>query len=313
MPLENTWALHAVQLTGASPVIFSQISRRTTSRNVRRVLNYAGGAIVPGYIAIMTAQPAISFETTEIGRVLGAIPVDGAGIGDALTDLFTGAEIYYIKKQNKGGRESGSVHRRDTLDFGMAVWRRVRARWNEEATIEVEIFAGSDDGENHPLTSAEGVALPTMVVDQKWTLGYGALNGVELDHNELEIDSAVTVDQKGSGADIFATNINVKRRSPVARVKTSDPSYYTTHGLDGTAIGASNCDFYLRKIQQAGLRVADATLGHIRFRFLQDQGMIIPGDDTGTDAEDIDADLEVVGTTDGTDDAIAITNGIAHP
>jgi hypothetical protein len=177
----------------------------------------------------------------------------------------------------------------------------------------VEIFAGSVDGETQPLATTTGVALQTMVVDQKWTLGYASLNGTELDNTELEIDSGITINQKGSGADIFNTNLNVNRRSPVARVKTLDPSMYSTHDLDGTAIGASHCDFYLRKIQPAGLRVADATTGHIRFRFLQDQGMIIPGDDSGSDAEDIEADFQVVGITDGTDDAITITNGVAHP
>jgi hypothetical protein len=314
MPLDSTWAIHAVKFTHASaPVILSQISRRTTSRNVRQVLNYSAGAIVPGYIAIMTAEPMVSFETTEIGRVLGAIPVDGAGIGVDLSDLWTGVEVYYIKKQNKGGRATGSVHMKQVAAFGMAVWRRVRCRWGEEATIEVEIFAGSVDGETQPLATTTGVALQTMVVDQKWTLGYASLNGTELDNTELEIDSGITINQKGSGADIFNTNLNVNRRSPVARVKTLDPSMYSTHDLDGTAIGASHCDFYLRKIQPAGLRVADATTGHIRFRFLQDQGMIIPGDDSGSDAEDIEADFQVVGITDGTDDAITITNGVAHP
>jgi hypothetical protein len=62
-----------------------------------------------------------------------------------------------------------------------------------------------------------------------------------------------------------------------------------------------------------GMRTPDATAEHIRFRFLQDQGMVIPGDDSGSDAEDIEADFQVVGITDGTDDAITITNGVAHP
>lgn len=83
----------------------------------------------------------------------------------------------------------------------------------------------------------------------------------------------------------------------------------TATGLTGLDTSAGNTDFYLKKATDLGIRVANATTGHLRFRATQ--GLLITQRITARHGQIAEAEFRYLPTWDGTNNPLVAAGSVA--
>ena len=237
------------------------------------IMNAAAGRPAPSFTAVNFIESVLDAQTKELQRFLDVVsPLEGLAI--ATGNTYTSLDAYWSKTLNLGSRTTGANHYKFNALPALVIPKKLTANQKGEATLDFDIHFESVDGITSPITFSTGVSLPTVqVADQKWTLGKGSVNGTEIDGlQSLEYDFGLSV-QKDYGSGLYwPEHIFIDEQKPKLTIKALDQQLFTTIGVTGLAQGATPSDFYLRKFSKMGVRVADATLQHIRIRVNASQG-----------------------------------------
>lgn len=257
----DRYTLYAIEVNGT---LIDQIDEQTNTSGVQRIARSADGAATPTYTAVMRADPRFTFRTTDIKAVLDLIDLnDGLAIA-------SGVNIYYQKLAEDGKRASGSVHRKvaTAAAGGLVVVRPISASVGEVAMVELEVFVKSSDGD--PLTWTNNAALPAGGggVASLWTVGPVQINGTKYDGvRSVSVDPGIEVLAEASDGLVYPNFINITQQVPSISATIRNLAVADLLKNAGAAQGgvASESYVWLRKIDEGGKRVADATQEHIQF------------------------------------------------
>lgn len=263
--LDYAVKLHAATAQSGGAVYVDGIRSLSLTPGLRTAIEAGDGEVYASFGSLVAGSPRAGFTTVDIKAVLDQIPFAGLLI-DA-DGGHPGVELYRRRMAQGGTRMSGSVHHKTTIANGLAVLRRISARHQEPATVEVELYPRQNSS-TAPLAYDEASALPTHDAgpDAIWTLGKIVLNATTVEGLESwDLDAGVNVLCEGKDSDIYPTFCSIRSIQPSLRFRSRHVDLTTTLTEDGAYYTATQVVLYLRKRAEGGTFVADGTEEHIKF------------------------------------------------
>jgi hypothetical protein len=276
------WFNHA-----SADFVFNQNGDIQVPHNVELALNRGSGSITPGYVAVMSAKPMITWTTTEIARVMAVVP-PMTGLLVATGQTYTSADFLFMRQTKGGTLYSGSNHLMVSAAAGMAVCKTLSAQQDGEANLAMEFSPYSTNGTTAQISYNAASSAPTGVIpSEKFTLGPVKVNGTAIDGLQgVEVDFGVVIKLMGANGNALPEFANIESITPKITIRGTDLSYAATVGLLGLTQGATQTDIYFRKLALGGSRVADATAEHVRIRINANQGMHVVESMGGSEVQD---------------------------
>ena len=219
-------------------------------------------------------KPMVSFTTTQLDVLLGAVGPGGAAVGAISTYFKLAATTGNVARAT-------TSHQKVAISQSCVYWTNIRLTdkgMGEAQVIIVCIY----DGTNDPFVYTGSVALAgTLVAGNFFGAGPVSVNGVSIPGiQEITIDSGVKLVQLGDSSDEFDTFVGIEEGRPSITVKTLEMVNWSTLVLRGTVLdGAAGIVAYGRKYSNYGSRVANATAAHLKFSGLY--GTCIPIESAG--------------------------------
>jgi hypothetical protein len=232
------------------------------------------GSLYAEHMSVTGVSPVASFTTKCLASLLGFVGINGQCVGTGLA--VTKVDGITRRMENCDEALGGSPHIRDRVSKGLLRLGSLNAARGQDATITGMVDALSD-GTNAPVVRTDGVALPTGVVSQRFTLGKCAFANTTFDNLEqVGIEFNVQTDEKlPAEAMLWPETIGVLTVRPVIVFGARDVSKITNTLLAAGASAATHANSIIQlvKRQSAGSFVAAATEEHIRFTLA---GLMIP-------------------------------------
>jgi len=302
MAVSNLYKLSVI-VTPAGQI--RQLEDRSIDPGVEELVLKGDGKISPQFFSVMEQRPMFRFSTTAIAATLTSL-----GVG--FYTFSAAVDLYMAQLSASGGLSGAGAHKRITGTKGCLVPRRLRASHKAPAVIEYDGYFLSTDGVAAPISYAGAVSLPALTVaDQAFTLGPASINGSALAAVEsLEIDFGFGVLIEGGNGEVYPTFGGYEERAPVVIVRTKDPTLLAATGVMGLQQNATPSVFYLRKMDPAGGRIANATAQHVKFTITA-AGFHRPGGIEEQDNRPTEAELISRPLDDGTNDILAISTASA--
>lgn len=271
MPISELFTSGPVTINSTTIV---QAESMSIDPQFEQILASAAGEPVPSFAAIISTKPMITYTTTQVGTLLGAVsPLVGLCIP-------TGTVVMYFTRKKKCSPVSADGdHFTVTLAAGLVVINRVSCPVSGgTATVEFSIYA-AEDGTNPVLAFSESASLPANInIQQLFTLGIQKINGTQLpDVQNLSIDFQPQVGQVMGSQDTAPSMITLDTVSPRITLETLNPVYLSDFTIAGTSQGASESAFYLQRLSKGAGRVAAGTSQHVKFSLAANQGQIMAG------------------------------------
>lgn len=298
-----------IATTAAVDLLIDQISDQRISMGIRKLLVGADGNVDPTYTAIAEQNPTANFTTSALATVLATVGIDGLKIDSDVDD--DGLEMWFQKLAEGATRASGSNHIKMTVNEGLLVPTRIVAPHNGVATLELLLII-TYDGTNEPIVLAASQALEgSPSVGELFTAGTVNLNGNQIEGvQNIEIDFGIRPLTVSADGVVWPTYAAIQSREPAIRVRTIDATYLQSLiGLDGLAQSATDSVIYLRKLDEGGTRVTNATAEHISFTV--DEGMFTVNEVGGAHPKAQMAEIEIQPTYDGTNAILVISTATA--
>ena len=284
----DSYVLYAVSVNGT---LIDGITRQSITANNQLVKNHNDGSVDVRYITTMSRRSVVSFGTRAIAKALDVVGCRGIPISTNVT-------LFWQKNDPNGERESGSDHVKTVIAGGLVVPRTLSAQQDGEAELACDVIPVSTDGATDPITITDSQALAgSPDSDQKFTLGKCSFNGIDLQAQSLEIDFGLQVVTRSHSGLYLALEASKQVVTPVITVTTLDMGVTATIGLSGTAQSVTDSVFYVRKLDENGHRVADATEQHISFTV--DEGKAHTPDASGDGENDANATVQLDVAYDG--------------
>jgi hypothetical protein len=289
------YAIQAIRLLGASPVNLQQITQRTINPRTRVIYNAGAGQFSPSFAGVVTVEPEISFDTTDIENIFGTLgvsPINGLSIGTGLT--YTGAEYYFEGKKDMGGRVAALLSLKAATSKAFLVPQSLTVEHGGEARLSCLIASLSSDGTTSPLAYTDLVTPPTVAASEKFTLGPVKINGSTIDSGVMgwTLDFGITVEMSGHSGQTYASFATIARVEPKITIRVSDVSLAATFLPTGTNL-ATGATVYLRKFQTSSVVYPDASAEHIAFSIPSGQGIVFPGSSSGSGSQDVNQEFEL--------------------
>jgi hypothetical protein len=279
------YALHAIKLLGASPLTLSQLTQRTVNPKQTVIYNSPSGGFSPAFAGVAAVEPEITFDSTELGRILTACPVL-TGLAIASGNTYTAAEVYHEAKVDMGGRGGALTGLKQTTSKAMFVVRSITCEHRGEAKLSGTILALSTDGLTASLVNTDLVTVPAQVVDQKYTLGKVVVNGTQVNSvMGVTIDFGLEIVASGENGETYPKFATINKLEPQVTIRTTDVSLLSTIPETGTNL-TSGAIIYFRKFQASSIVYADASVQHISITLPSGQGMIFPQQTSGSGSDD---------------------------
>jgi hypothetical protein len=232
----------------------TQVKCNSITLNVgnREAQERSGADINPTIAALLAQEPTVDIETFDIKTML-----DIAGINPLVS---TGTVIYFAKMDGPTF-DTDSVHLGITLNDPLVALTRISAQQGQVATASYTLHPIYQDS-TVPLTFSNVAALPTKEsLAALFTIGPVEFNSVTFQSTKWDFDTGMTVTKESSQGTVYPTVAAVTKREPtftgdVLDVDDSVPMYGSTE---------VNAEVWLRKMDEGGTRVAEATAEHIQF------------------------------------------------
>ena len=301
--LTRIHALHAVEFGAA---IIDGLTRQSINTGTE-VNNITTGAdVYARHQSVVAQNPGASFESLAIAKVLSSVGLNGL-------DLSTAALGCYAKKRKQGGTIEGSgQHRKYVFATGLAYLNTLSVEHQQDAAITVEAM-GTSAGVNNPLAITDGASLPTILDEERFTLGPVTVAGVDIgDHlQSVEINFGVTVEAIGAGSTIWPSHASVRTVLPEITLRGVDLEWIKDANVPllGKAGTHANTTIGLRKRATGGTFADDTSAAHILFTC---NGLVTP--ESAMEASDTDeatATIILRARHDGTNLPIIISTGVA--
>lgn len=266
MSVASVFFVHALK-TGSFSL--SQIKSSRCAPQTEQIVGRSAGAVDVLFRSIAKQEPMFSLTTTQLATVLGSVGLYGADLSGGNTDLE-------LKKGTAYGTRvaiATTEHERLRIAKAFCCWSKISARHQEEATLDLDVYAVYD-GSNEPIVPAGSVAATvTAAYAEAFTCGPASLNGSSLGAVlETTIESGCKPKLLSSDGEIWPTLCLVEEIETKITLKTLTAASLRTYTLDGTAI--SSGAVYLRKKALNGTNVADGTAEHIKFTLGSGGGII---------------------------------------
>ena len=310
MAITRLHTLYGVNLdTVATQLFINQISAFNIDTAIEEIIEAGDGSVDPTFAAVSKQNAKIGWTTSKIASVLAAVGIGGLKIDTQTTPLREGVEFWLQKIAEGGTRASGATHLKLTAKKGMVFTRQISADIEKLATMTMEAIA-TWDGINNPFIIADNQALEgTLGSNEGFVVGKVTINGVTLEGvQDITIDLGVQEIVASGDGEVWPTFAAIQSRRPTITVKTTDAISLNTFGLSGTKRTASTI-LYLRKVDEGGSRVADATAQHISFAV--NEGRISVNSIDANDGDLANAEIKITPTYDGTNDILVINTATA--
>jgi hypothetical protein len=287
------YSIHGVKLLGGVPLTLSQLTTRTVNPKPTVIYNSGAGQFSPSFAAVAGVEPEVTLDTTEIARILAAVPVL-TGLGIAAGRTYTGAEIYYEGKEDMGGRVGNLLSFKHVVSKAMLVTRTITVEQRGEARASMTMLALSTDGSTSPMTDVDLVTAPNPIfATEKFTLGPVLINGVRVNGVVgVTIDFGLEIVASMEAGETFPKFATINRLEPRITLRTNDVSLLTSFPLTGTNL-ATGAIVYLRKFQQSSIVYPDNQAQHVSFALPNSQGIANRGTTTGTGAADVVQEIDM--------------------
>lgn len=292
MPLKG-YTIHSINLLGAAPLLLPQLTERTFNPRPTVIYNRGSGQPSPSMAAVANISPELTFTTTDLGRIFAAVsPVSGLAIAAGKT--YTSVDAYYEQKEDLGLRKSGSNHMKKSSVKAILFPGTLEVAHGQEARLTMTMLWVSTDGISSPLTVTDGVTVPASYATEKYTLGGVVANGATIPGVEsITIDFGFTVNAKGGGGEPYVQFASIDDLVPRITLRTPNMDVAATYPASGTKL-TTGATVYLRKMQDGTTPYADASNQHIGFVIPSNQGIILPGSDSGSGSADAMQELNMM-------------------
>lgn len=272
MPVVQLHTLGAVVLVGSSSVTLRQVRSKSHDTGISVQREWAAGEIEPTFVYLSEANPMLTFETTEIARLLTRTGGDCLAIPDGTA--LTSVDLYLTQIEKHKRRTAGTTHARERIVSGMLCPRRIVAREVGLATAECQIVADYD-GVNDPVVHTDAVALLSGGVDEAFVLGPVKINGTLVESSvSIALDFGKGISAIRSDGEIYPTFAFETQRAPAIQIGSNSIEVQQLLHPLGVAQGVTDSIVYLRKVQKNGTRVADGVAEHIGLTL--DDGIVVP-------------------------------------
>jgi len=218
--------------------------------------------------------PTATLTSKALSTILGLIAIDGECIG--ATKDITQFDVISRKLETCEAALGGTPHMRHRVDTGILRLGTLTADRNTDATISVLMDAFTD-GTNAPMAEADGVAMVTPLVDERYRLGLCKIAGVQFpDIEGISIEYNVSLTDKGpSLGSIWPDSAGVLTVRPVLVVRGRDLSKVQSGFIELGATAATHANTTLQfiKLENSGSYETFGDSVHIS---LTVAGMVVP-------------------------------------
>lgn len=274
---------------------------------IETVREHGDGHVDDAFAAVIMQSPRFSLSTRAVAAALALVGIGGV-------DIAAAADLWLQRFAAGGTRMTGANSTKFTFALGMACLRTLECDDGGLATLAIDVVARSSDGITAPMTVTAASTMPALtLLDQAFTLGPVSINGTTLGGvKSTRVDFGKQLVVESGDGDTYPTFIAIQARQPSILVRTTQTQHVAGGGLGQIiAQGATDSAVYFRRVAKNGTRVANATTQHLSFSV--DDGIITAREVAATSRSPAMLEYLIEPTFDGTNDVVAIGNGVAIP
>lgn len=266
MSVTKLWTDYSVKVGSATYI--DGIQSVSISQGLQTALESGDGEVFASFGSLAMGGPTARFSSLNLAAVLNAIGASGTAVG------ASGITLYSRSKAQGGTNVAAGTgtHVSYLINNGIMVPRRISARSNGNASIDVEVTARQQTT-TAPVTYSAAATLPgnTPGVSEVWTVGPVEINGTVLSGiQSIDLDFGVSILAERGDSDVYPTFVTVRSIRPTLRVRTNhiDAISTVTDGTNTLAPDGSflseNVVVYFRQRAQGGTFTADGTAQHVK-------------------------------------------------
>ncbi len=232
------------------------------------------GALYEEFQSITRFDPTATITTKAIAQALGFVGLEGQCVGSAFD--VTQVDVIYRQVGTCQSALSATPHIRDRVSTGLLTLGTLTADRGQDATLSVMLDALTD-GSNAPVSRTDGVALPSPIVAERFTLGLPAIAGAtfpEIESVSIAFNVSKT-DKTPSLGSIWTDSVGVLTVRPVVEFRGRDLSKVTDALITAGADNANHVDTVIQLIarESSGAYQSFAGGNHIAITVA---GLVVP-------------------------------------
>lgn len=269
------------------------------------------GAKYEEFQSITGFAPVANFTSKAIAKLLGMVGLDGQCIGS--TKPITQVDVISRKLEVCKTALGSTPHMRDRITTGLIRLGTLTAPRGPDATISgiIDTFT---DGTNGPVARTDGVAMPTPVFAERFTLGQLSIAGVEYpDVDSVSIDFNVSISEKTPALGfIWPDSAGVLTVRPVLTIQGRDLSEVTAALLAFSANDAAHANTKIQLIRRlkGGIFAPFANTVHTAITMA---GLVVPDDLVSATAnQKATHTIRLMGHDDGTNAPLMFNIAVAY-
>lgn len=235
------------------------------------------GSLYEEFQAVTGFAPVANGTTKCISELLGMIGLNGTCVG--AIHPVTQVDVISRKLETCQAALGATPHMRDRVTAGLLRLGTLNADRAQDATLSFTLDCLTPDGTNAPVARTDGVAMPTPIVAERFTLGLCAIGGVtfpDVEGVSIEYNVATSEKLPALGA-IWPDSIGVLTVRPVIVLRGRNLSKVTAALLAFTATQATHANTTIQLIRRlsAGAFHPFGNAVHIE---ITAAGLIVPDD-----------------------------------
>ncbi|MHC4616383.1 MAG: hypothetical protein ACYTEQ_01385 [Planctomycetota bacterium] len=269
------YRLSHVEFGGAADKDLGGHSTWSINPAMTNLIAASDGEINPSFVAGLEAAPTITGTTSHIAEALNLSSIPPLFVES--TQTYTSFSAWF-RPMVAGGlitADGTATHIKTTSGLGLFVIQSISAAQGSAASLNWQYTAATADGITSPLVQSTAAVTreAALGVIEQFTVGKATVNGTDVSMTNFDLTYNIEVSAPLHDGDAFPSAVYVGGSiQPVIEFTTTDMALLPTLPPEGVAQGATDSIFYLRKITEGGLRVADGTEEHISFTV--DEGFI---------------------------------------
>lgn len=205
------------------------------------------GSLYEEFQSLTRMDPTFSITTKNIASVLGFIGLTGQCVGSGFD--VTQVDVIHRQVGTCQTALGATPHIRDRVTQGLLTLGSLTADRGADATLTIMLDALTD-GTNAPVARTDGVALPTPIVAERFTLGLPAIAGATFPEIEsVSIDFGISKTEKTpSLGSIWTDSLGVLTVRPIVTFRGRDLSKVTDALITAGASEATHVNTVIQLI-----------------------------------------------------------------
>lgn len=232
------------------------------------------GSLYEEFQSVTNYAPVANGTSKAIKELIDLVGLNGQCIGAALT--LDQLDVISRKMETCQTALGATPHIRDRVTTGLIRLGTLTADRNQDATLSFMVDCLTD-GTNAPVARTDGVAMPSPLTVERFTVGQLKIGGVvQPDVEGWSLDFGVNISEKTPALGfVWPDAVGITTVRPVLTLRGRDLSKVTTALLAFSANGATHANTLLQLIkrQSGGAFVSFATAEHIAITCA---GLIVP-------------------------------------